>query len=119
MKIDEFKYGKNYITSICNFLITGQPRTNNHCEGYHNRINRLIGTVQNSVFKFVQGLIDEQTDVEHQLARVEAGNDPAARRPKYVKAELKIINLVKKFKEDVFDDDFLPYLLSIAHNTSM
>lgn len=101
-------------------FFSGFPRTNNNCEGYHNKIARIIGTVQNSVFKLVDGLKDDLIDVEHTIARIEAGNDPTPQRPKYAKHEARLIKLVQKLNAEVaFDGQYMPYLLSLAHNIQM
>lgn len=53
---------------------------------------------------------------EFQMARIEAGIEPDARKKLYMKADLALIKLVKKFNDDIHDGSFLPYLKAIAHN---
>lgn len=80
---------------------------------------RAMGTVQPNIFKFVTGLLEEQKETENILSRIEAGQEPAAKRPAFVKSDERLIKLVKKFNEEIFDDTYLPYLKSIAHNSSI
>lgn len=78
-----------------------------------------MGTVQPNIFKFVTGLLNEQEETEHILSRIEAGHEPAARRPAYVANDQRLINIVQKFNREVFDDSYIPFLKSVAHNLSI
>lgn len=97
------------------FISIEFPRTNNHTEGWHNRIATMWGTHPN-IFKFIDALKEEQEIQELQMARIEAGTEAAARRPIYVRSDKKLIALVKKFDGEIHDGSYLPYLKSIAHN---
>lgn len=72
--------------------------------------------VHPSIFKFLNGLKNEQDLQELEMARIEAGVDPAARKAAYAKNEKRLVELVKKFDANIHDGSFLPYLHSIAHN---
>lgn len=100
------------------YYFQGYPRTNNHCEGWHNKLSRCMGTIQPNIFKFVDGILAEQKETELILSRIEAGHDPAPKRPQYDAYEKRLINIVKKFSVDVFDGSYLPYLKAIAHNST-
>lgn len=77
---------------------------------------KFMGTVRPTVFKLVEGLLREQNETEHMLSRIEAGQDPAPQRPKYVERDRMMIAIVKKFSEKVVEDEtFIPYLKMIAH----
>lgn len=80
---------------------------------------RTMGTVQPNIFKFVTGLLEEQKETEHVLSRIEAGNEPAAKRPAYVAHDKRLIAIVKKFHSEVFDGSYMPYLKAIAHNSTI
>lgn len=95
--------------------MTGFPKSNNHCEGYHNRMAKIWG-VHPNIFTFINGLKQEQEIQKLEMARIEAGNQPAARKPSYVKSDKRLIELVKKFDSQIHDGSYLPYLHSIAHN---
>lgn len=75
-----------------------------------------VGVHQN-IFKFIESLKKEQTSQEQNIARIEAGTNPDTRRIKYTKHDAKLLELVKKFDDDIHVGSFLPYLKSIAHNT--
>lgn len=102
-----------------NFLYLGFPRTNNHCEGWHNKVNRMVGSSHPTIFKLIEGLQKEQQNTEHAMSRIEAGQEPQARRPEYIKNEKRILKIAQKFHDDVFDGSYLPYLKSLAHNVSL
>lgn len=91
------------------------PRTNNHCEGFHNRINGMWGAHPN-IYRFINELKSEQDLKELEIAQIEAGREPAARKRVYVSTDKKLMSLVKKFNDDIHDGSFMPYLKSIAHN---
>ncbi|XP_055306982.1 uncharacterized protein LOC129571240 [Sitodiplosis mosellana] len=96
-------------------VLSGFPRTNNHIEGWHNKVNRMWGAHPN-IFTFIDQLKKEQDMTEMAIAQVEGGKEPGARRTKYENEDQKLIKLVKKFDQDIHDGSFMPYLLSIAHN---
>lgn len=79
----------------------------------------MIGMAHPNVFLLVDGLKKEQGETEHQMSLIEAGHDPKARRPEYVASEKRLLKIVKKFHDDVFDGSYLPYLKSLAHNLSL
>lgn len=107
------------IWNVHSVTTAGSPRTNNQVEGWHNKIAKACGTTHKDIFKFLIGLRKEQCDTEHTISRVGAGNVPAARKPQYIASEKKILKIVNKFNNDVFDGNYLPFLTSIAHQTSM
>lgn len=109
---------KTSLLLIQNLLLVGSPRTNNQCEGWHNKINKMIG-VKSNIFKFINGLKAEQSEQEKNFARMEAGREPEHRRPKYIKSDERLLKIVKQFGSSIHDGSFLPYLKSIAHNTTI
>ncbi len=48
-------------------------RTNNHLEGWHNRLKRVIGKAHPNVYEFVEVIQKEQTATEVFLTQLEAG----------------------------------------------
>lgn len=112
-----------FLINLCYYFniyyTSGFPRTNNQNEGWHNKLARAMGTVQPNVFKFVTGLLEEQKETEHIFSRIEAGHEPAARRPVYVAHDQRLIKIVQKFEREIFDDSYTPYLKAIAHNLSL
>lgn len=47
-----FDLNRNYNRNIWNHYKTVGPRTNNHCEGFNNRFNKLTGSHQN-IYKLI------------------------------------------------------------------
>ncbi len=57
-------------------------RTNNHLEGWHNRLKRVVGKAHPNMFEFVEVVQKEQTATEVLLAQLEAGARPPRRAKK-------------------------------------
>lgn len=81
-------------------------------------MTQLLG-VHPNIYRFIDGLKMEQANEELTMAQIEAGQVPPARKPNYVREDLRLFRLVKKFNEEIafHDGSFLPYLKSVAHNT--
>lgn len=104
---------------MSNVLSLDYPRTNNHCEGWHNKVNKMVGVAHPNIFKFIENIQKEQSEQEHALSRIEAGHSPHPRRPEYIARDKRLLQIVKKFHDDVFEGTFIPFLKSIAHNTTL
>ena len=58
-------------------------RTNNNLEGWHARLNRLIGKAHPNLFQFLETIVQEQGSTETLLLQIQAGNPPLVGKPKY------------------------------------
>lgn len=97
---------------FCYLFTLGSPRTNNHCEGWHNKINGNMGSHPN-IFRFIHSLMQEQNEQETTMARIEAGHSPEARKKIYVKSDERLLKIVKDYARA---ESFLPYLKKVSHN---
>lgn len=81
---------------------------------------QLLG-VHPSIYRFIDGLKNKQAEHEVTMARIAAGEEPAARKVQYVRQDERLHKLVKKFHNEIHadDDSFLQYLEAIAHNTRL
>jgi len=58
-------------------------RTNNHLEGWHNRLNRLIPRCHPNVFQLISIFQSEQQKRDVMMKRILEGNKPKAQSKKY------------------------------------
>lgn len=77
-----------------------------------------MGSNHPSIFKFINGIKDEQNRQEHAMSLIGAGVEANLSQPKYRKQEERIFKLVKKFDSDIQDGSFLIYIKTIANNVA-
>ncbi len=65
------------------------PKTNNHVEGWHNKINRAAGKAHPNVFELVL-FKGEQANTEVSIAQLAAGGVVRQTRKKYVTKEKRL-----------------------------
>ena len=65
-------------------------RTNNHLEGWHNRLKRLVGKAHLNVYEFVEVIQKEQTATEVSITQLEAGARLPRRALKAISMDRKI-----------------------------
>lgn len=77
--------------------------------------------VHPSIYRFIEGLKNQQAEQEVTMARIAAGEEPAARKAKYFRQDERLHKLVHNFNKAIHadDDSFLDYLESIAHHTRL
>ena len=52
---------------------SGSPRTNNHVEGWHNKLKHVARKAHPNVFELVEIMKQEQADTEVSIAQLAAG----------------------------------------------
>ena len=72
---------------------TDGPRTNNHLEGWHGRLKKIIGKAHPNVFEMVKFLLDEQKLNELRTVRYEAGQRLPPKKAKYQNMNNRLDNL--------------------------
>lgn len=77
---------------------TVDRRTNNHCEGWHNRIRHKLGNHPN-FWRACDGLLAEQDHFERTIAAMEVGQRASRRNSKYVALQDRIERLCAQFAE--------------------
>ena len=60
------------------------PRTNNHLEGWHNKLKRIARNARPNVFELVEIFKQEQSDTEVSIAQLDTGSQPPKRAKKSV-----------------------------------
>lgn len=101
-------------------VLQGTARTNNISEGWHNRLQVVIGKDHPSFYAFLTELKKEQADSEIMLRQLQLGQKVRkGQDPKRKKMEERIYNMVSKYNEYVENEDVLNYLKSLRHNIEM
>ena len=94
-------------------------RTNNLSEGWHNRLQVIVGFKHPSLYAFFNEIIKEQADTESMLRQLELGQRvKKSTDPKHKRADERIYNIVKNYEEFVENNNILTYLRSIGHNVN-
>lgn len=81
------------------------PRTNNHIEGWHNKVNRIIGKAHPNVFELVELFKMEQASTEVTLRQLAAGGLLPNPRKKYTIKERRILTIQEKFRNNDYNLD--------------
>ena len=91
----------------------GVGRTNNLVEGYHNHLNRLVGSSHPTIGKLVPTL---KSDIEYSLVKVDqqfAGIAPEPWRTKYTNLNDRISRIVATYNNDSLNFEYLRQIASI------
>ncbi|XP_041378731.1 uncharacterized protein LOC121391033 [Gigantopelta aegis] len=75
------------------------PRTNNHLEGWHNKLKRIARKAHPNVFELVKIFKQEQSSTEVSIAQLEAGSQPPKRAKKSVEKDNKIGEIKSRFDQ--------------------
>jgi hypothetical protein len=81
--------------SVYQRTLDGEPRTNNHLEGWHRRFKSIVDKHHLNVYVFLDRLKGEQAYTETQIERLIAGEPPKELRKKvtyYFYKKNEIIN---------------------------
>ena len=95
--------------------IAGSDRTNNHAEAAHRKIYAELGVNHPIIWKFIDGLRKIQKSRDVYYEQLVAGHAPRQKLLKYVKADERILNIVRLFHEK----EPLEYLRGLAHTHEM
>ena len=87
----------NFPLTMWNVYWSDSFRTNNHLEGWHNHLKRLVGKAHPNVYEFVEVIQKEQTTTEVSITQLEAGAHPLRRALKAITRDRKIQELKQRF----------------------
>jgi hypothetical protein len=90
----------------------GLAKTNNSAEGSHRGFSSLLGVTHPTIFKFVQGLLQQQALIGATIVQSIAGATPNPSRPNYRDAATRLKKIVCSYGTM----DNLTYLEGVAHN---
>ena len=71
----------NFAPQVWNVFSTdsSSPRTNNHLEGWHNKLKQIARKAHPNVFELVEIFKQEQSDTEVSIAQLDTGSQPPKR----------------------------------------
>lgn len=92
-------------------VIDAEAKCNNNMEGWHNRLQNLIGRHHPTFYRFLTELQDEQAKTDYDLRALEMGQTLPCRVSTSQKTtDERIFNVVSKFNEYYDTDRILRYL---------
>ena len=83
----------NFRLQMWNYFSYADPCTNNHLEGWHNRIKKMARKSHPNIYELIEILQKEQAATEVTIRQLEGGAIIRARRRKWVKRDEKIQKL--------------------------
>ncbi|KAJ4435245.1 hypothetical protein ANN_23823 [Periplaneta americana] len=91
-------------------------RTINTYEGWHTKLNTLIGMTHPSLYRLLEQL---QRDVaDRDIEKLQAGDSPPTKKRKYTQLDSRIARIVQNYEEYKTQGNALTYLRDIDHNLS-
>lgn len=92
-----------------------QDRTNNYAEAFHKKVQLILGVAHPTFWKFLDELkkVVRVSDADYELAI--AGYDAPRKRPRYIDADKRILNVVQTFDLPTV----VEYLRGISQNFLM
>lgn len=91
------------------------PRTNNHVEGWHSRLKRIVDKPHPNIFEIVDVIKREQATMEMKWEQYAAGATQPPRKKRYVQRDEKIRKLFERFQNG--ESSLAEYLSSVRHQT--
>ena len=107
----------NYHLSHWNVFETDCVRTNNHVEGWHNRLKKVVGKAHPNVFEIVETFKKEQASTEVSLAQLAAGAAPPRRRRRVIQRDRKINELKQRFTSNAIS--LHDYVSGVSAHTNL
>ena len=74
-------------------------RKNNHLEGWHGALNRELGHSHPNIFKLIETLRHEQSNVEQTLRLLSAGDVPPQQRAVYRRVTERLLRLQQRLEQ--------------------
>ena len=88
------------------------PRTNNHVEGWHRRLQANLNVYHPTLWKLIEVLKREESLVRTEIAQAVGGHPAPAQRRKYADSAQRILAIVNDYN----NRQLLDYLRAIANN---
>ena len=101
--------------SVHNRVEEGLPRTNNHIEGWHRRMQSNVGAHHPSIWHFLDVLRREQSLNEVIITQIRTGQPAPPQRGKYKAVNERLVTVVRDYANRSVHD----FLRGIAHNIQM
>ena len=85
-------YSKSFPPRMWNHFQNSGPKTNNHLEGWHYRLNRLARKAHPNLIEIIELIKNEQASTEVQMIQVAAGGQPRPKKRKAVRQDHKFLD---------------------------
>ncbi|XP_046578263.1 uncharacterized protein LOC124285967 [Haliotis rubra] len=89
------------------------PRTNNHLEGWHGRLKKIISKAHPNVFEMLSFLRKEQKLNEIKLVQYAAGRKPPPKRRKYIHVNSRLETLKQELRDGAMS--VMVYADAVSH----
>ncbi|XP_046558957.1 uncharacterized protein LOC124267998 [Haliotis rubra] len=89
------------------------PRTNNHLEGWHGRLKKIISKAHPNVFEMLSFLRKEQKLNEIKLVQYAAGRKPPPKRRKYIHVKSRLETLKQELRDGAMS--VMVYAYAVSH----
>ena len=97
-------------------VLQGTDRTNNNSEGWHNRLQTVIGKHHPSLYAFLSELKKEQADTEIMIRQLQLGQEvKKGKDPKRRLKEERLLSIVLQYNDYLERNDVIQYLKNIGY----
>ena len=100
------------VWNMFHHCIVELPRTNNHVEGWHRRLQANLNMFHPTLWKLIDVFKREESLVKAEIAQVLGGHPAPPQRRRNADSAARILNIVR----DYDNRPFLGYLRAIANN---
>ena len=111
--IDQTWINGRFRPRMWNYFAHSGPRTNNHLEGWHNRMKRISRKAHPNLYEILELFQREQAATEVTIHQLEAGGVHKPKQKKVIQREEKIKSLAEELTNG--DRDIDSYLTAIRH----
>ena len=84
---------EGFLRATWNHYDTEGPRTNNHLEGWHNKLKKRVGVAHPNIYKVIDEFKKEQAANEVKMEQYAAGGQRRKRTKKYREVEERLQRL--------------------------
>ena len=93
------------------------PRTDNHLEGWHNRLNRIVGKAHPNVYELIEVFQREEVAMAVTISQPEAGGRAPPRKRKAKEMDIRISELQRRLQAG--DYNIYQCVEAIKHQTGL
>ncbi len=107
----------SYPPATWNVAELDECRTNNHLEGWHSKMRKVVGKAHPNVYELVRTFKMEQAAVEVQIMQIAAGARRPPRSSQTIEKNSRIAELKRRFLANELA--LLDYLTALAGHTNL
>ena len=111
-----------YRISQWNYYDIDGPRTNNHVEGWHSQLKKIVGKSHFNLFEIMDVMPKEQATIDMKLNQFEDSAMLPPRKRRYVQRDENISTLSERFQNgrcNLYVADYLDKLSSSMYSTEL